>query len=161
MGMAPRVSSSVMNPLLLLLLLFVGVPLVELYFLIEVGSQIGAFSTIFLTVFTALLGGWMVRTQGFSTLSKVRGSMDRGEVPAFEMMEGAVLLVCGFLLLLPGFITDVVGFVFLVPPVRRWLITLGLQQGGVMGPAGPPPNGSNRNPERRVIEGEFKREDDE
>ncbi|MEW8461530.1 MAG: FxsA family protein, partial [Candidatus Thiodiazotropha endolucinida] len=56
MGMAPRVSSSVMNPLLLLLLLFVGVPLVELYFLIEVGSQIGAFSTIFLTVFTALLG---------------------------------------------------------------------------------------------------------
>ncbi|MEW8032550.1 MAG: FxsA family protein [Candidatus Thiodiazotropha endolucinida] len=161
MGLAPRVSSPVMNPLLLFLLLFVGVPLVELYFLIEVGSQIGAFSTIFLTVFTALLGGWMVRTQGFSTLSKVRGSMDRGEVPAFEMMEGAVLLVCGFLLLLPGFITDVVGFVFLVPPVRRWLITLGLQQGGVMGPAGPPPNVSNRSQERRVIEGEFKREDDE
>ncbi|MES9812090.1 MAG: FxsA family protein [Candidatus Thiodiazotropha sp.] len=161
MGLTPRVSSSTMNPLLLFLLLFVGIPLVELYFLIQVGSQIGAFSTIFLTVFTALLGGWMVRTQGFSTLSKVRGSMDRGEVPAFEMMEGAVLLVCGFLLLLPGFITDVVGFVFLVPPVRRWLIRLGLQQGGVMGPAGPPPNGPNRSPERRVIEGEFKREDDE
>jgi UPF0716 protein FxsA len=148
-----------MNPLLFFLLLFVGVPLVELYFLIKVGSQIGAFSTIFLTVFTALLGGWMVRAQGFSTLSRVRGSMERGEVPAFEMMQGAVLLVCGFFLLLPGFITDIVGFVFLVPPIRRWLLTLGLQQGGVMEPVEPTPDTSNRRQERRVIEGEFKRED--
>ncbi|MEW8028311.1 MAG: FxsA family protein [Candidatus Thiodiazotropha sp.] len=160
MGLSPRVSSPVMNPLLLFLLLFVGVPLVELYFLIKVGSQIGAFPTIFLTVFTALLGGWMVRAQGFSTLSRVRGSMDRGEVPAFEMMEGAVLLVCGFLLLLPGFITDVVGFLFLVPAIRRWLLALGLQHGGVMGPVESAPDGSGRSPERRVIEGEFKREDE-
>jgi UPF0716 protein FxsA len=150
-----------MNPLLLFLLLFVGVPLVELYFLIKVGSQIGAFSTLFLTVFTALLGGWMVRRQGFSTLTRVRGSMERGEVPAFEMMEGAVLLVCGFLLLLPGFITDVVGFVFLVPPVRRWVLALSLQQGGVMGPAGPVSGESYSTRERKVIEGEFKREDEE
>jgi UPF0716 protein FxsA len=150
-----------MNPLLLFLLLFVGVPLVELYFLIKVGSQIGAFSTIFLTVFTAMLGGWMVRSQGFSTLTRVRGSMERGEVPAFEMMEGAVLLVCGFLLLLPGFITDIVGFVFLVPPVRRWLLAVGLQQGGVMGPAGSATDDSYRSQERRVIEGEYKREDEE
>ncbi|MGD8914763.1 MAG: FxsA family protein [Candidatus Thiodiazotropha sp.] len=149
-----------MNPLLLFLLLFVGVPLAELYFLIKVGSQIGAFSTIFLTVFTALLGGWMVRAQGFSTLNKVRGSMERGEVPAFEMMEGAVLLVCGFLLLLPGFITDVVGFIFLVPPIRRWLLALGLQQGGVMGPAGSETGESYRSRERRVIEGEYKHEDE-
>jgi UPF0716 protein FxsA len=150
-----------MNPLLLFLLLFVGVPLMELYFLIKVGSQIGAFSTIFLTVFTAMLGGWMVRSQGFSTLTRVRGSMERGEVPAFEMMEGAVLLVCGFLLLLPGFITDIVGFVFLVPPVRRWLLAVGLQQGGVMGPAGSATDDSYRSQERRVIEGEYKREDEE
>ncbi|MEW8395926.1 MAG: FxsA family protein, partial [Candidatus Thiodiazotropha sp.] len=91
-----------MNPLLIFLLLFVGVPLVELYFLIKVGSEIGAFPTIFLTIFTALLGGWMVRAQGFATLTRVRGTMDRGEVPAFEMLEGAVLLVCGLLLLLRG-----------------------------------------------------------
>ncbi|MES9993439.1 MAG: FxsA family protein [Candidatus Thiodiazotropha sp.] len=153
----PGVSFPPMNPLLLFLLLFVGVPLVELYFLIQVGSQIGAFSTIFLTIFTALLGGWMVRAQGFATLTKVRATMDRGEVPAFEMLEGAVLLICGFLLLLPGFITDVVGFVFLVPPIRRWLLAVGLQQGGIMGPQEAAPHEPG---ERRVIEGEFKREDE-
>ncbi|MET0071006.1 MAG: FxsA family protein [Candidatus Thiodiazotropha sp.] len=146
-----------MNPLLIFLLLFVGVPLVELYFLIKVGSEIGAFPTIFLTIFTALLGGWMVRAQGFATLTRVRGTMDRGEVPAFEMLEGAVLLICGLLLLLPGFVTDVVGFVFLVPPIRRWLLAVGLRQGGVMGPAESAPGGSS---ERPVIEGEFKREDE-
>jgi UPF0716 protein FxsA len=148
-----------MKPLLFILLLFVGVPLVELYFLIKVGSQIGAFPTIFLTVFTAMLGGWMVRAQGFSTLIKVRGSMDRGEVPAFEMMEGAVLLVCGFLLLLPGFITDIVGFLFLVPGLRRWMLAMGLQHGGVMRPGENSFAESNSYQERRVIEGEFKRED--
>ncbi|MEW8505602.1 MAG: FxsA family protein [Candidatus Thiodiazotropha sp.] len=152
----PGVSSSPMNPLLLFLLLFVGVPLVELYFLIKVGSQIGAFPTIFLTIFTALLGGWMVRAQGFATLTKVRGTMDRGEVPAFEMLEGAVLLICGFLLLLPGFITDVVGFVFLVPSIRRLLLAVALRQGGVMGPLDTAPDEPG---ERRVIEGEFERED--
>lgn len=147
-----------MNPLLIFLLLFVGIPLTELYFLIKVGAQIGAFPTIFLTIFTALLGGYMVRRQGFSTLMRVRGMVDRGEVPAIEVMEGAVLLVCGVLLLLPGFITDVVGFIFLVPPVRRWLLTAGLQGSGILRPApGGRPEGV-RPPE--VIEGEFKREDD-
>ncbi|MCU7811719.1 MAG: FxsA family protein, partial [Candidatus Thiodiazotropha sp. (ex Notomyrtea botanica)] len=88
-----------MKPLLIFLLLFVGIPLTELYFLIKVGSQIGAFPTIFLTIFTALVGGMMVRAQGFSTLMRVREMMDRGEMPAIEVMEGAVLLVCGILLL--------------------------------------------------------------
>ncbi|MEW8397011.1 MAG: FxsA family protein, partial [Candidatus Thiodiazotropha sp.] len=99
----------------------------------------------------------MVRAQGFATLTRVRGTMDRGEVPAFEMLEGAVLLICGLLLLLPGFVTDVVGFVFLVPPIRRWLLAVGLRQGGVMGPVESAPDGSR---ERPVIEGEFKREDE-
>jgi UPF0716 protein FxsA len=149
-----------MNPLFFFLLLFVGIPLTELYFLIKVGAQIGAFPTIFLTIFTAFLGGYMVRRQGFSTLMRVRGMMERGEVPAIEMMEGAVLLVCGVLLLLPGFITDAVGFVFLVPPIRRWLLTAGLQSGGIMRPA-PPPGGDRAPHQPDVIEGEFKREQDE
>lgn len=147
-----------MNPFLLILLLFVGIPLAELYFLIKIGSQIGAFPTIFLTVFTALLGGYMVRLQGFSTLLRVREMMARGEMPAIEMMEGLVLLICGVLLLLPGFITDLVGFLFLVPPLRRWLLTSGLQSSGVMGPAHPAQPGEVRRPE--VIEGEFKREEE-
>lgn len=148
-----------MNPILIFLLIFIGIPLTELYFLIQVGAQIGAFSTIFLTVFTAILGGWMVRTQGFSTLMKVRDMIDRGEVPAIEMMEGTVLLICGVLLLLPGFVTDAVGFAFLVPPFRRWLLIAGLKGRGVMRPAGGPktPKTSGGN---RVIEGEYHREDD-
>ncbi len=150
-----------MNPLLIFLLLFVGIPLTELYFLIKVGSQIGAFPTIFLTVFTALLGGYMVRRQGFSTLMRVRGMVDRGEVPAIEMMEGAVLLVCGLLLLLPGFITDAVGFVFLVPPIRRWLLTAGLQGSGIMRPGAPTDSAQEQARRPDVIEGEFKREEDE
>ena len=148
-----------MNPILVFLLLFVGIPLIELYFLIQVGSEIGAFSTIFLTVFTALLGGWMVRAQGFSTLMRVRETMDRGEVPAIEMMEGSVLLVCGFMLLLPGFITDAVGFIFLIPPLRRWLLSAGLKGAGVMRPDGPkPPTKSDQ--KQHIIEGEYRREDD-
>ncbi len=149
-----------MNPLLLFLLLFVGIPLVELYFLIQVGSQIGAFSTIFLTVFTALLGGWMVRAQGFSTLGKVQQAMSHNEVPALEMMEGAVLLACGILLLLPGFITDAVGFLFLVPPLRRWLLTAGLKGAGIMRPVSSPET-DNRERTPRIIEGEYRREDDD
>jgi UPF0716 protein FxsA len=148
-----------MNPLLIFLLLFIGIPLTELYFLIKVGAQIGAVPTIFLTVFTAALGGYMVRQQGFSTLLRVRETMDRGEIPAIEMMEGAVLLVCGMMLLLPGFITDAVGFVFLVPPLRRWLLTSGLQYGGILRPARPAPNSPERRPD--VIEGECRREEED
>jgi UPF0716 protein FxsA len=149
-----------MNPLLIILLLFVGIPLTELYFLIKVGAQIGAFPTIFLTVFTALVGGYTVRHQGFSTLMRVREMVDRGEMPAIEMMEGAVLLVCGVLLLLPGFITDVVGFIFLVPSIRRWLLTAGLQSGGILRPAPPPERADASRHRPEVIEGEFRREKD-
>jgi UPF0716 protein FxsA len=152
-----------MRALIVFLLIFVGIPLIELYFLIQVGSQIGAFSTIFLTVLTAIIGGWMVRAQGLSTLMRVRESMERGEPPAMEMMEGAVLLVCGLLLLLPGFVTDAVGFLFLVPPLRRGLLAAGLKGAGVMRPGGSPAGSPDGEPKRRsprVIEGEFHRDED-
>jgi UPF0716 protein FxsA len=149
-----------MNPLLIFLILFVGAPLVELYFLIKVGAQIGAFATLFLTIFTAALGGWMVRAQGLSTFGRVRHAMDRGEVPAIEMMEGAVLLVCGLMLLLPGFITDIVGFIFLIPWVRRWLLTVGLKSSGILQPMQTTQYSSEGGREKRVIEGEFRRDDD-
>jgi UPF0716 protein FxsA len=106
----------------LFLLLFVGAPLVELYFLIQVGSVIGALPTIALSVLTAALGGALVRAQGIGVLMRVRDTLDRGEAPAFELLEGAVLLACGFMLLLPGFVTDVIGFLLLVPPLRHALI---------------------------------------
>lgn len=148
-----------MNPLFLLLLLFVGIPLFELYFLIKVGAQIGALPTILLTVFTALLGGVLVRLQGFSTALRVRAGMERGEVPAIEMLEGVVLLLSGLMLLLPGFFTDLFGFLCLVPPVRRAMIVWFLKRSGTLHPVpGGDPEQPSRNP--RVIEGEFHRDDD-
>ncbi|MGD8931911.1 MAG: FxsA family protein [Chromatiales bacterium] len=148
-----------MNPIVFLLLLFIAIPLVELYLLIKVGVEIGAFPTIFLTLFTALLGAWMVRHQGFTTLTRVRESIQRGEVPALQMMEGTVLLISGFMLLLPGFITDCVGFVLLIPPLRRWLLTSGLQRAGILHPM-QPGQPFDTTPQQRVIEGEYRREDD-
>jgi len=104
------------------LLIFVGTPLVELYFLLKVGSMIGALPTILLAIFTAALGGYLVREQGLSVLMRVRTMLDQGVMPAFQVLDGAILLLCGFSLLLPGFVTDAIGFLLLVPPVRHWLI---------------------------------------
>jgi UPF0716 protein FxsA len=148
-----------MNPLILFLLLFVGIPLFELYWLIEVGSYIGAIPTIFLTVFTAVLGGLLVRMQGLATIMRVQKSMARGEVPAVEMLEGAVLLVCGFFLLLPGFFTDILGFLALVPGIRRWLVLTFLQRAQILRPPQPPPASAGRD-HPRIIEGEYHRDDD-
>ncbi|MGA1690891.1 MAG: FxsA family protein, partial [Sedimenticolaceae bacterium] len=115
--------------------LFVFAPLAELYVLIEVGSEIGALPTILLSIFTAILGASLVRLQGFSVLMRARGMMARGEAPAIEMMEGMALAITGFALLLPGFITDAIGFLLLITPIRRALIIKGLLRGGVMRPA--------------------------
>jgi UPF0716 protein FxsA len=98
------------NPAILFLLIFVGAPLVELYLLIEVGSVIGAVPTIALSIFTAVLGGMLVRMQGFAVLFRAQSQMANKEVPALELMEGAMLLLVGLALLLPGFITDAVGW---------------------------------------------------
>ncbi len=144
-------------PFLVFLAIFVAAPLVELYVLIEVGSRIGAFSTIALSVFTAILGGALVRLQGFSVLFRVQEATVRGEVPALELMEGAMLLLVGLALLLPGFITDAVGFLLLVPPLRRAVILWVLRSKGILRPNGPRP--PKDPPQQRHIEGEFRRDD--
>jgi UPF0716 protein FxsA len=105
-----------------LFLIFLVIPLVEIYFLIKIGSAVGAALTVFLVVFTAMLGAFLVRTQGFSTLARVQMQLARAEVPAMEIMEGVFLFVAGALLLTPGFFTDAIGFVFLTPPLRRGII---------------------------------------
>lgn len=147
-----------MNPTLIFLLLFVGAPLVELYFLIEVGSVIGALPTILVSIFTAVLGGALVRMQGMSVLLRVRESLDREEAPALEMMEGAVLMVSGLLLLLPGFITDAFGFLMLVPPVRKAFILAVLKRSGLLSPA--TRAGADESVQIHIIEGEYRRDDD-
>lgn len=141
----------------LLILLFIGLPLTEIYFLIQVGSEIGAFSTILLSILTAVIGVWLVRYQGFGVLRRVRDLLDRGEVPAIEVMDGALILVAGLCLILPGFLTDSLGFLLLIPPLRRRLIThyIGIQPVTLQ-----PPSGEIRTETRvRVIEGEFRRDD--
>lgn len=146
----------------LLFILFLAVPLIEIYILIKVGGLIGAIPTIFLVVFTAVLGALMLRWQGFTTLQRVRGMLARGEIPAVEMLEGAVLLVSGALLLTPGFFTDAVGFLCLVPPLRRaaiqWFISRHIVGGG--GPGGSSRERRHHPGGHRTIEGEFWREPD-
>ncbi len=150
-----------MNPLLIFLFVFVGMPLFELYFLIEVGSEIGAIPTIFLTVFTAVLGGLLVRVQGFSTALRVRRNMEQGELPAVEMLEGIVLLFSGLLLLLPGFFTDLFGFLCLIPPLRRAGLVWFLSRSGIMQAVREAKSDGNTPHEPRVIEGEYQRHEDD
>ncbi|HFB64171.1 MAG TPA: FxsA family protein [Aeromonadales bacterium] len=103
---------------LLVILLF---PLLEISVFIDMGRALGAGPVILLTIGTAIWGMAMVRIQGMDTYKRMQQSMARGETPAFEMIEGTLLLIAGFFLLLPGFITDAMGLVLLIPPVRKWL----------------------------------------
>ncbi len=150
-----------MNPLTILFLLFLFVPMVEIYFLIKVGNVIGAIPTIALVVFTALLGAFLLRLQGWITLQRTRMSLAQGRLPAMEMMEGVLLVLAGALLLTPGFVTDAIGFLLLVPPLRRALIRWFISRSSVPFEPPPPPGaGEPRGHGPRTIEGECRREDD-
>ena len=103
-------------------ILFLVVPFVEIYLLVEIGARIGALWTILLVVLTAIVGAWLVRVQGLATWRRFQASLSRNELPATELVEGLCLLIAGALLLTPGFFTDAVGFACLIPPFRRTLI---------------------------------------
>lgn len=105
----------------ILFLLFLSIPIIEIYLLIQVGEVIGALPTIFIVVFTAVLGVALLRWQGLVTLTRVQAALARGELPAQALLEGALLLVAGALLLTPGFFTDAIGFALLISPLRRFL----------------------------------------
>lgn len=107
----------------LLILLFIVVPLLELYILIHVGSLIGVLPTIGICILTAVIGASLLRHQGLQTLARVQNKLSQGEIPATDMLEGVILLLCGFLLLTPGFFTDVIGFLCLVPQFRTFIAT--------------------------------------
>ncbi len=141
-----------------LLALFLIVPIIEIYLLIKVGGLIGAIPTVFLVVFTAVLGAMLLRQQGFSTLGRVQAAMARGEVPALELLEGAMLLFGGALLLTPGFFTDAIGFVCLIPQLRQRLILWALRRGVIMTPGAGSSGEHQQGP--RTIEGEYWRDKD-
>ncbi|MDX1402751.1 MAG: FxsA family protein [Kiloniellales bacterium] len=135
------------------LALFIGLPLVEIYFLIEVGSLIGALPTIVLCIITAVLGTAMLRIQGLGAMQRVRQQLEQEILPERELVGGLFLLIAGLFLLTPGFFTDALGFVFLVPPFRSYLAGLVLQKLSVRSQS---QNWQWRSPSQStVIEGEF------
>lgn len=97
------------------------IPLVELYVLISVGGVIGALPTILLTLFTAVVGAWLMRSQGLMTLQRLQAQLAMGEPPQQSLVEGGLILLGGMLLLIPGLITDALGFALLIPPLRKKL----------------------------------------
>ncbi len=98
-------------------------PLIEIYILIQVGGIIGALPAIGLCIFTAALGTLLLRRQGIQTLQRAQARVDRGEMPAVDVIEGLLLLVAGVLLLTPGFVTDIIGFLCLIPGFRTGIAT--------------------------------------
>jgi UPF0716 protein FxsA len=109
-------------PFLLLVFLFIAIPIAEISLLIKVGSSIGLLNAIGFVIFTAVLGAYLVRQQGFATIAKLQEETNAGRVPALQIAEGVALLFAGAVLMTPGFITDALGFALLIPPVRQALI---------------------------------------
>lgn len=104
--------------LLYFLLLLAIVPLTELFLLVEIGDAIGGLATIALVIFTGILGVGLARRQGWVTWQKMQAEISRGEVPADSMLDGLLILFAGALLIMPGILTDTLGFALLVPAVR-------------------------------------------
>ena len=102
--------------------IFVVVTLAEIYVLVTVGQSIGGLSTVLLVIITAFIGSRLLKQQGWSTMAKAQQSIAEGRTPALEMFEGVVILVSGILLLTPGFITDILGLLGLMPWSRSYFI---------------------------------------
>lgn len=144
-------------------ILFLIVPLLEIFLLIKVGGLIGALWTVILVVLTAVTGVALLRIQGMQTIYRLRESAARGEAPAIPMIEGAFLLFAGALLLTPGFFTDALGFALLVPSLRQYLaqqilrrgvwMAVNAQRGGAR-----PDSPASEHP--RTYDGEYQKKDD-
>ena len=102
-----------------LLLLVIGIPIIEIYLFIKVGSQIGAFSTISLIFITAFFGILYARYEGFNTLRSGMSQIVKNEMPIYEIVSGAALAFAALLLILPGFATDLLGLIIIFPPTRK------------------------------------------
>ena len=101
------------------ILLIIIVPIIEIYLFIKIGSQIGALSTVLLILLTAFVGLIYVRYEGFNTLRSAISQLVKNEIPMFEIMSGAALVIGAFLLILPGFLTDMLGLLFVIPITRK------------------------------------------
>lgn len=144
----------------LIVLIFIVVPLAELYVIIQVGELIGVVPTLILLLADALLGSWLLKHQGRSAWRRFNEALAARRFPGREVVDGALIIVGGTLLLTPGFITDVFGVFLLLPPTReiarrvlkrftigRFMV-VGMPAGG-QGPFGPPPTNGKRRPASR------------
>ena len=104
------------------LILIIGIPLIEIYLFIKIGSQIGAFNTVLLILTTAVIGVAYARYEGFNTLKSGIAQLVKNEMPVYEIISGATLAFAAFLLILPGFATDLVGILLVIPFTRKILL---------------------------------------
>jgi UPF0716 protein FxsA len=153
---------------IILLAALIIVPLIEIWVFIQIGGQIGAFTTVAICILTAVVGMAMLRAQGLAALMRARQQMDEGVLPAKELFDGLCLLVAGAFLLTPGFVTDCFGFILLVPAFRETLRAIagrhlekhGSVHVGPDGAQGAPGPRAGRGPRGgrpgvTIIEGEF------
>jgi len=148
---------------LALFVAFIIVPLVEIYVLIQVGQVIGPWWTILLLILDSILGGWLIRHEGRRAWQALVAALDTGRMPARELSDGALILIGGTLMLSPGFVTDAMGIVLILPitrPLARRMLTrlvsrrlLAGRGDGFPGPR-PPGTGPARGPGGPVVQGE-------
>jgi len=106
------------------ILFIIGIPLIEIYLMIKIGGVIGAFNTIFLIFFTAITGIFFARLEGLNTLRSGFQQLIKNEIPIYEMISGAALAFAALLLIIPGFLTDLIGFLLIIPPTRKIFIKM-------------------------------------
>ncbi len=105
-----------------IILFIIGIPLIEIYFMIKIGGIIGAFNTIFLIFFTAITGIYFAKLEGLNTIRSGIGQLVKNEVPIYELISGAAIAFAALLLIIPGFFTDIVGFLLIIPFTRKFII---------------------------------------
>jgi UPF0716 protein FxsA len=137
--------------------LFLLLPIADITLLVKIGSIIGIFPTVALVLLAASAGSWLLRRQGLTTLDRVRESVARGELPATQLLEGVILLISAALFITPGFLTDLIAIIGLIPPLRRRLVTWVLRR-GLLGMVNPP-SSRRSSTASHTIEGEFWRDD--
>ena len=104
------------------ILFIIGIPLIEIYLMIKIGSVIGAFNTIFLIFFTAITGIYFARSEGLNAIRSGFNQIVKNEIPIYEIISGAALAFAALLLIIPGFLTDIIGFLLIIPITRKIFI---------------------------------------
>ena len=135
------------------------IPFLEIYLLLEVGSIIGAIPTILLVIMTAFIGANLVRQQGFSIWQRLQANLAQGIMPAYELIEGVLILAGGLLLLTPGFFTDALGFMCLLPKLRQQVARYIFEHHLFSVIQGGSSFNTAQQRDSNVLEGEFKKDD--